>query len=125
MIETKRTARPSWTVELDAKKFFIDVQNDDGGTEKRLMRLETAVLVITLPYPTGHVERVAFMKSSRGKNFRDSRGKKVDRKPKNDFGDKTTGLAPLYLSADECQAELTRLLDDSWEAARAFDALNV
>jgi hypothetical protein len=118
------TQRPTWEVTVDAKRFFADVKTDDG-TEKRMFRLTTAVVVVSIPLRSGAVDKVAFMKSSRGRQYRDSRGKRVSRKGRGEFDDTTNGIAPLYLSADECQAELKRLLDDSYEGERAFQALNV
>jgi hypothetical protein len=116
------TQRPTWEVTVDAKRFFADVQTEDG-TEKRMFRLTTAVVVVSIPLARGGVDKVAFMKSSRGKQYRDSRGKRTTKK--SEWGDSTNGLSPLYLSAADCESELKRLLDDSYEGERAFQALNV
>lgn len=116
--------RPTWESTFDAKRFFKDIQMPSGETETRMIRVTTAAVIVSIPLRSGSVEKVAFMKSNRGKQYRDSRGRKVSSK-RSEFGDGTeTHLAPAYLSADECKAELVRLLDDSWEADKAFRALN-
>ncbi len=91
---------------------------DDMGEEAKIMsRLSVACVVVTTQYG----DKVAFTKTNKGQNYRDSRGKKVTKK--NEYGDKETILRPLMITEDEVRAELLRLLDCSATASQAFYAL--
>lgn len=120
------TNRPTWESSTEAKRFFKDVEMPSGETETRMIRFIRNVVIVSVPLKNGSVEKIAFMKSNRGKQYRDSRGRKVTSKAKGDFSDGSeTRIAPLMISEAEVKAELHRLLDDSWEAEQAFRALQV
>jgi hypothetical protein len=110
---------PSFETFADASRFFVDVKNENGEDGKMMINLRKSCVVVT----TASGDKVAFMKTNRGKTYRDSRGKKVTKK--SDWGDKETIIRPLMISAEEVQSELKRLLDDSWMAEQAFRALQV
>jgi hypothetical protein len=109
-------ARPTFTAEIDDPKMFM-IENKDGETFP--IRFIKALVIVT----TASGERVAFGKNSRGQNFWDSRGKQV--RVKDDWDNVTFQKRPLMITENEVQAELERLLDDRWEATRAFRMLNV
>ena len=106
---------PSFDAYEDAKKFFYE---DDEG-ERHIARLLRATVVVT----TASGGKVAFGKSNRGENYQDSRGKKVTKT--DEWGEKTTVIRKLMISADECRSELHRLLCDDNLAAEAWSALQV
>jgi DNA-binding sugar fermentation-stimulating protein len=104
----------------DAKRFFVDVKTTGEEKDGKMMvNLRTACVVVTTQYG----DKVAFTKSNRGKQYRDSRGKKTQ--SKNSWGDVETKLSPLMISETEVKSELERLLGSSHEAYRAFQALQV
>jgi hypothetical protein len=115
----KITIKPTFDAFGDAKKFFVDAKDANGDDTKIMVRLRSSCVVVT----TAYGERVAFSKTNRGESYRDSRGKKVEKK--NEWGDKVVRITKLYLSENEVKAELHRLLDDMHEADRAFYALQV
>ena len=108
---------PKFESFADAKRFFVDVKDANGDDSKMMVRLSTACVVVTTEYG----DKVAFYKTSRGKQYRDSRGKKVQRK--DSWGNVETRLAPLMISESEVKDELARLLQDNWAAQQAFLAL--
>jgi hypothetical protein len=109
-------ATPTFTAEIDDPKMFF-VENADGETFP--IRFIRALVIVT----TASGERVAFGKNSRGKNFWDSRGKKV--RSKDDWDNTIERKVPLMIDERECRDELARLLCDRYEADRAFRMLNV
>ena len=63
----------SWSLESNGvSKFFYDVQIDDDTTERRMGMLKRTVIVFDFPHKNGS-DKIAFMKTNRSKNFRDSR----------------------------------------------------
>lgn len=113
------TIQPSFQTHSDASKFFIDVKNVDGEDGKMMVNLRKATVVVTTMYG----DKVAFYKTNRGQNYRDSRGKKVSRK--NAYGDVETIIRPHMIGRDEVMSELHRLLDSPSLAMAAFNALQV
>ena len=113
------TIKPKFEMFSDAKRFFIDAKGDDGEDTKMMIRLRSSCVVITTQYG----DKVAFTKTNRGENYRDSRGKKVEKKDA--WGEKITKIVPLMITESQVKDELRRLLDDAYEAQRAFDALQV
>lgn len=96
----------SWEIaSQDSTKFFYDAVNDDGDIEKRMGRLKRAVVVVTFNFANGKSEKIAFIKTNRGKTYRDSRTPNTN------------------ISESDFIAEFTRWFD-SYEASRAVQALN-
>jgi len=102
-------------------KFFVDAIDENGDAEKRIVRVKKACVVISIPYDGG-CDFVAFMKTNRGENYRDSRGKKVT-KQTNDGP--ITIIRPLMIGENEVKSELQRLLRCSDLAGDAFAQLQV
>lgn len=118
--KTMPTTTPNFVVHADAKRFFVDVKTDsDEKDGKMMINLRSACVVVT----TAFGDSVAFTKTNRGQNYRDSRGKKTERK--NEWGDKIVRISPLMISESEVRGELNRLLGDSQKANDAFRALQV
>ncbi|CAK9251249.1 unnamed protein product [Sphagnum jensenii] len=112
--------RPTWEQTYDAGKFFIDVEDADGNVGKMMMKIIRAAVIVTSAFG----DKVAFTKSNRGKTFLDSR--MSQRKDKKDsWGEKTVVKERQRLNAVQLMEELERLLDDKYEAERAFYALQV
>lgn len=110
---------PTFESFCDTKKFFVETTDENGDKAKVPVRLRSACVVIT----TAFGEKVAFAKTNRGSNYRDSRGKKTERK--NDWGDTIVNIRQLMLSEGDCKAEIYRLLDNDALASQAFQALQV
>lgn len=106
----------------DVSRFFVDVKADDGSDKKKMIVLRKACVVVSIPLKNGSTDKVAFMKTNRGENYRDSRGRKVT-KTKDD-GEVETVIRPLMISESEVKSELIRLLDPQ-SAVDAFKALQV
>lgn len=116
------TARRTWEGFQDSSKFFADATDKVTGDDITIMiRLTKSCVVVSIPLANGKVDKVAFMKTSRSKMYRDSRGKRTEKK--DEWGNKVVGIAPLMISEAEVKAELLRLLEDSYEAEMAFRAL--
>jgi len=118
-MDMKTIIQPSFQTHSDASKFFIDIVSDEGEDGKMMVNLRKATVVVTTTYG----DKVAFYKTNRGQNYRDSRGRKVSRK--NEWGDVETFTRPLMIGPDEVMSELTRLLDSPSLAMEAFNALQV
>ena len=109
---------PSFQSHSDAKRFLVDKLDENGDKDGCIpISLNVSCVVIT----TAFGDTVAFTKTNRGKNYRDSRGKKTV--AKNSYGEKTETIRPLFISESEVKAELIRLLDDNYLAEQAFNAL--
>ncbi len=115
------TAKPTFEVFEENRKFFVDSVDEDGKAKKRMIKLRKVCVVVSVPYGNG-CDRVSFTKTNRGQNFNDSRGKKVTKMT--DDGPVTL-IRPLMISESEVKSELHRLIGDPSEASKAFIALNV
>jgi hypothetical protein len=115
--------KPTFEVFSDASRFFVDTKDENGETKKKMVVLRKACVVISITNAKGEVDKVAFMKTNRGQNYRDSRGRKCVKK--HDNGDTEIVIRPLMIGENEVKSELERMLDDRYEAERAFQALQV
>jgi hypothetical protein len=97
---------PTFESFADASKFFIDVKNENGEEDRAMINLRKACVVISVPCRNNTVSKVAFYKTSRSRNFRDSRYRK-------------------YVDGKFVKAELQRLLQDDFQADLAWRALQV
>ena len=100
-------AMPTYETHSDVKKFFYEGTDDDGLAVKRMSQLRKSCVVVSVPCLNGTVSKVAFMKTSRSKTYRDSRER------------------TKRLNEREVFDELNRLLRDPAEAYNAFRSLNV
>jgi hypothetical protein len=108
MSMTKTT--PSYESISDVKKFFYDIEDEEGGTTKHMGRLKRNAVVVTSAYG----DKVAFMKTNRSKLIRDSRCQKV--KARDSWGNTVERLRPTMLTEADCRAELVRLLESESDA---------
>ena len=98
---------PTYEAFCNTSRFFVDMKDEDGELGKVPVSLIRAVVVVSVPYPSGYVSKVAFAKTNRGQTFRDSRTPKKN------------------ITGQECLAELQRMLQSPDEGERAFQTLNV
>lgn len=110
-------------VPFEPSRFFVDGVDENGDETKRMVCLRRAMVIVSVPFKNGNVEKVAFSKTNRGENYRDSRGKKVE--TKDAWGNKVVKMRPLMITGAECRSELSRMLDDESLAADAWRALQV
>lgn len=103
---TNGTMKISWELAMaNTTRFSYLAKDEDGNEERRGGQLRKAIIVVTFVSPTGSIDKVSFAKTSRSRNFRDSR------------------LSTMQ-SEDDVRAELTRWLG-SYQAERALSALQV
>lgn len=121
MVMSNPLPSASWKLEMaDTTKFSYLAKDESGNETRRGGLMRKCIVVVSIPTLRGTTDKVAFIKTSRSKTYKDSRGKKIVKT--DEWGEKTERIGESRLDHATILAEFTRWLGAS-EADRALQAL--